>query len=117
MRFGLRQFNLVVIGVSLAVLAAYLPLGLVVLVPIAFLVVFDGGRAEAIDVAHWNVKQLRGTFKEAEMIMLMLASQNLSSARVRLVRLKAHEQQNPHIKAAIDAIENYYKTRRWWHFR
>jgi len=116
MRISLRVFNLVFVMTS-SLFLGWLDYRLLFLIaPVVLIVVFDGGRAHAIDIAHGNISHLRTKSKEAEAAMIFLARQQLRIAQSKLFRLKSDYPDDPAVSTALEAIHEYYERRKWWDF-
>jgi hypothetical protein len=85
--------------------------------PIALLITFDRGHAKAIDDAYREIKHLKGKSNEADLMLVLLAQQNLKLARTKLLLLGVDFPEDKlSIDRAISAIDEYLKKKPWWHF-
>ncbi len=122
MRFGVRKLNITLISIGSAffiyqvienpgmwiLLAIYLP--------ISVIVVFDSGRAEAIDKAYNAVKHLKGKSEQADLMLMALARQQIRGTIPRLACLKVDfPSEEKEIMDGIKALEKYMNTKPWWH--
>ena len=85
--------------------------------PIALLIIFDRGHAKAIDSAYREIKHLKGKSNEADLMLVLLAQQNLKLARTKLLLLGVDFPEDKlSIDRAINAIDEYLQKKPWWHF-
>jgi len=87
---------------------------LLIFSPIIILVVFDGGKANAIDIAGRKIKHLCPNSNDAQMAAYFLATQQLRLSKIRLIGLKHDYPDDLKVREALDVVNEYFKNRKWW---
>jgi hypothetical protein len=77
-------------------------------------VVFDRGRAKAIDEAYESIHHMKGFSEECDLILYHLAKDNPKTAQIKLIRLKlTYPEHGDNIAIASLALDKYF-SRPWW---